>query len=136
MEENKSLVINFGYYIEKEDPEAAEISKKLDSISAQIPNSLEKIDIDEVSKLMLKSFRLSANREVDVCKEYPEFLVKDFKTKEELFDFLDEDEPMLVNRSYFCFKSVPECLKEIGFVGNDNDKDECIEYLEAKHFKV
>ena len=70
---------------------------------------------------------------VSVHKEYPEFLVKDFKTKEELFDFIDEDEPMILKESNICFESVPDCLKEIGFTGFGNDIWDCNHYIARKH---
>lgn len=84
-------------------------------------------------KLVKKGYELNQERKVTVHKEYPEFLVKNFKTKEELFDFLDEDEPMILRELNICFENVPEYLSGIGVTGSHEDCLDCKEFIEKKH---
>ena len=97
MEKNKNLVVGYSYYVEKENPEEKEVAQKIYNILSNL--SKEKPSADELGKLMCEQTMLEENRRVKVYKEYPEFLVKDFKTIEELLDFIDEDEPNIyINR--------------------------------------
>ncbi len=132
MVENKSLVVYYDYCAGGESPEEEKLTERIH----ELMDCLATEDVGaELMKLSDKRNRLSHCRKIEVRKEYPEFLVKDFKTKEELFDFLDEDEPMILSRDCFYFENVPDCLSEIGFTGSDEDVEKCIEYLDAKHFR-
>ncbi len=135
MEENKNLVISYRYYVEKESAEEKELSERIHNLMLQLPVEDERMD--EVTKELMdlehKRFELMQNVRIKVFKEYPEFLVKDLKTKEELYDFLDEDEPKIHLEDDIAFESVPECLKKIGISETYEESIACTDYLYEKH---
>ena len=135
MEENKNLVISYRYYYDgKCSPEDAAEKNRT---SEKINELFSKVPTDEVANelctLVGRGYKRSQNRRITVRKEYPVFLVKDFKTKEELYDFIDEDEPNISMELEIFFESVPDCLKEIGFTGTYDECRECVRYIERKH---
>ena len=135
MEENKNLVISYSYFTEKISAEEAEVSNRVQEIIKELASngSINQSMSSELEKLVHIQCELAENRRITVYKEYPEFLVEGFKAKEELFDFIDEDEPMILKENDILFENVPECLKQIGIFGTHDDCLGCKEFIEKKH---
>lgn len=130
MEENKKLVISYRYCVEKISDEEKEIGEEIQELFNREPTDEV---VTQLVELMGKKESLLDSRRVTVRKEYPEFLVKNFKNKEDLYDFIDEDEPNVLMELEIFFESVPDCLKNIGFVGTYKECRECVHYIEKKH---
>lgn len=135
-ENKKNLVIAYSYYIDRKDTREEELSKKIEALDA----SMRKEPNDEATEELMKTanlgFQLAQNKKVWVQKEYPEFLIRNFRTKKELFDFIDEDEQNIYLQSEIQFLNIPEFLENIGMYGMKfphDDEIECKEYIDVKH---